>query len=95
MTVSITCPMCQMDVSLQRGQAEALCGDCHDLDEVQLGEEVQRRVDRALWSAVRAMEDQAAYVRWAQTEGKPAPGGEQVAGDAAVLRSILDRRRAS
>ena len=94
----ITCPVCQSRVALEGDDVRALCGDCHDMSEEQLAEELQKRVDRAVWAALRAVEDQAAYVRWAADQGKQVPpDAEDSEQSAALLRRILQacRRRAA
>ena len=92
MSTTITCPLCSASVELRPGEAEAICEDAHDLSADELGAEVQRRVERALWAAVRALDDQAAYARWAEQNGKKVPpGADRAAQDTTLLRSILSR----
>lgn len=93
MADEITCPMCQGTVVLSDG-VRSLCRDCHDMTDAELAAEVQKRVDRTLWVALRAVEDQAAYFRLQQSRGLVAPSEYEEAVEAAeVLGDILRKRR--
>lgn len=94
MPETITCPMCNNRVELEIDDARSLCPDC--LDEDDLGAEVQRRVERALWTAVRSLEEQATWVSWKERAGKPLPvGAETLRTDADLLRTVLERSRSA
>lgn len=60
--ISVSCPVCSGPLHWQDDVAECLVDEstpAHDLPEA-LG----RHLNRALWSAIRALEDSAAGTRW-------------------------------
>lgn len=89
---TITCPMCQGAVTLPEDEAAALCSDCHDMTDQQLADELEKRVERAVHIALRAVEDKTTYARWLREQGKPVNVELKQAEEAArLLREVLSR----
>jgi hypothetical protein len=63
---SIACPVCAGPVELVDARATCLIG--HDFEPGALREAVQSEADRALWMAVRALEDSVSAARWSMTQ---------------------------
>lgn len=91
---TISCPLCAGPVELQDGTAVCAVGHAYAADTIT--DEVAEQAERALWAAVRALEDQASTVRWRQANGETAAhlgrSLEQVDGQAALLRKLLAQR---
>lgn len=92
-TPVISCPMCAQPVELRGEQVASLCPDCHHLAPDDLGLEVQSRVERSLWAALRALEDQVAWVEWRASQGQRVPQADVLRQHAATLRSVVDAVR--
>lgn len=92
---TIMCPTCAGPVELD-GTAIVRCLIGHELSPEQLSEAVQAATSRALWAAVRALEDSASGARWRQSlPDAPAWLSEQIVDaerDAVALRGLLTRR---
>ena len=89
---TITCPMCLSEVVLPEHEAAALCVGCHDMTEQELAEELEKRVERALHLALRAVDDKTTYARWLREQGKPVNLElSQAEESAQLLREILQR----
>lgn len=91
---SIACPICAGPVDLVGDAPECLVG--HDFKATDLSAEIERAASRALWSAVRALEDSASGARWRLTLPNP-PAGLQTSIDrssreALVLRDLIGVR---
>ena len=90
----ISCPVCAGPVELVGEKPGCLIG--HDFDADELGSQLGEEAARALWSAVRALEDAASGARWRASQ--PAPPFyleaqiEQVEREARLLRDLLDSR---
>ena len=67
----------------------------HAFDQDELPLRVRQEATRALWSAIRALEDTASAARWRQTRPNPAPYLQEVidkaTGEVVVLRDVLWR----
>ena len=92
MAAHVSCPLCLGPVEL--GDGTAACADQgHEFGDEDLIREKQQQVDKALWAAIRALEDQAAAARWATARGMPRSSTDP---DAQVhaerLRELLQNR---
>lgn len=97
---SIACPVCSGPVELDGDRPACLIG--HDFRPEALRVATQSTADRALWMAVRALEDATSAARWMHgrpgiAERKPylrqsITSGEQAA---LVLRELISRREGS
>lgn len=89
---TITCPVCSGPLDV--GEGVAACAVGHEFDDRSLLSEVEAKAARALWAAVRALEDQVATARWwADREGAATPDRvNEVAEHARTLRELLLRR---
>jgi hypothetical protein len=90
---AISCPLCAGPVVLVEG--EPRCPLAHVFDHDELPVRVRDEATRALWSAVRAIEDTASTARWRLTQPDP-PSYLQGEIDKAmregeVLRDVLRR----
>lgn len=67
----------------------------HAFDHDELPLRVREEATRALWSAVRALEDTASAARWRLGRPEPAPNLQRVidkaTGEVVILRDILAR----
>ena len=90
---TISCPMCAGPVHLVEGQPR--CPLSHAFDRDELPFRVREEATRALWSAVRGLEDTANAARWRQAQPLPPPNLQDVVDKAtrevAVLRDVLQR----
>lgn len=59
---SISCPVCAGPVDLDVDRPRCLIG--HDFEADELPMATQRAADRALWMAIRALEDATSAARW-------------------------------
>ena len=89
----ISCPVCAGPVDLVDG--EPRCPMLHAFDRDELPVRVRDEATRALWSAVRALEDTAFAARWRLNQPNPAPYLQDVidkpTGEVVVLRDVLWR----
>lgn len=94
MSESITCPLCAGPVALTEG-VRALCHDCHGMTDEEMAAEIQKRVDRTIWVALRAIEDQAAYYRLQQQRGQEPPKQYEATLQAAEMLGDILRKTKS
>ena len=98
MTATIACPTCAGPVELDE-TATARCLIGHEFAPDELAAAVDAATSRALWAAVRALEDNASGARWRRSLGEShewlSPLIVDTERHAAVLRELLDRREAS
>ena len=91
----ISCPVCAGPVDLVDGQPR--CPMSHAFDQDDLPARVREEATRALWSAVRALEDTACAARWRLSQPDPAPHLQGVidkaTGEVLVLSDVLWRWR--
>ena len=94
----IACPTCGGPVDLD-GVATATCLIGHEVAADELPAVIEAATSRALWAAVRALEDAASGARWRQSLPEPPqwlPELEvEAERDAVLLRELLDRREGS
>lgn len=83
----ITCPLCFSSVQLGAA-ARAACASGHEWEAETLARETQVRVDRALWAAIRGLEDLAAFARLRERNGASVPVAAEDA-----QRSVDELRR--
>ena len=94
MPETITCPLCKGPVELLPDQIRAACAEDHDLSGEEVARQLEEQVERALWSAVKALEDQAAYARWAVAHGRPSASDPETAQkEVDLLRQVLAGHR--
>lgn len=95
MPSTIACPTCAGPVELD-GTATARCLIGHEVEPDELPVAVEAATSRALWAAVRSLEDAASGGRWRQSLPEPpsylARLIEDAERDAVVLRELLNRR---
>lgn len=91
---TIACPVCAGPVALRGTRARCLIG--HEFMPNDLQGDVEDQASRALWSAVRALEDTASGARWRATLPDPPPHLEitiaRATHDALLLRDLIARR---
>jgi hypothetical protein len=91
----ISCPVCAGPVQLVEGQPR--CPLAHAFDQDELPVRVREEATKALWSAVRALEDTASAARWRLSQPNPAPYLQGVidkaTGEVVILRDVLWRWR--
>ena len=92
----VSCPECAGPVELVDGQPR--CPLSHEFSSDELPVRVRDEATRALWAAVRCLEDTVSAARWRQ--GQPDPPAnlqgviDKAAGEGAVLRDVLRRWKA-
>lgn len=88
---TIACPICAGPVELADATPSCLVG--HEFDPKELQGELTREASRALWSAVRALEDSASGARWRSNLPNPPNHLQQTIDralrEAQVLRDLL------
>jgi len=93
----IACPMCAGPVALVGTEVSCLIG--HDFAPDDLIAAIEDAAARALWSAVRSLEDTVTGARWRMTLASPSPSLpqtiEQAEREANLLRELLSQREAS
>jgi hypothetical protein len=94
---TIACPVCAGPVELSGDHLRCLVG--HDFEPEVLQEAAQKAAARALWMAVRALEDATSTARWIMdrpemSERKPYLGETITSGDkaAGLLRALISGR---
>jgi hypothetical protein len=96
-TTTIACPVCAGPVPLTGANVSCLIG--HDFEPDDLGAAVADAASRALWSAVRSLEDTVSGARWRMTLPSPPPSLaetiDQAEREAKLLRELLSRREES
>lgn len=97
---SIACPVCAGPVDLDVDKPTCLIGHDFEANELQLT--TQRAADRALWTAIRALEDATSAAQWILTrpeasERKPYLRDHIVNGQQAanILRALVHSREGS
>ena len=91
---TIPCPICAGPLELSASPPTCQVG--HAVSDDDLPHQLSVRATRALWAAVRALEDQAATARW--RAGQPDPpaymndAATTAAEQAALVRQLLQRR---
>lgn len=97
---SISCPVCAGPVDLDEDRPSCLIGHEFEPDELPLA--TQRAADRALWMAIRALEDATSAARWILerpeiAERKPYLRDKVDEGDRAanMLRELIASREGS
>ena len=91
---TIACPLClgPTEVLTDGGR----CQEGHDFDEADLVRAFQAKADSALWAAIRSLDDQAAFARLREREGRPVPLGARLAAEhVEALRELLTARAES
>lgn len=98
MSTTISCPTCAGPVQLEDTDV-ARCLVGHEVAMDELPRAVEAATSRALWAAVRALEDAASGARWRQSLPEPPKYLTGLAAaadrDAVLLRNLLDRREGS
>ena len=92
MTV-IACPLCAGPIEMSE---KPTCLIGHEFDPHDLERQLEHEASRALWSAVRSLEDTASGARWRMTLPSP-PSSltetiQRVEEEVKLLRGLLDRR---
>ncbi|HEX5562635.1 MAG TPA: hypothetical protein VFX52_13410 [Nocardioidaceae bacterium] len=91
---TIACPICAGPVELTGTKPACLIG--HDFEPDGLQVDVDDAASRALWSAVRALEDSASGARWRATLPHPPPHLEvtieRASREALLLRDLIEHR---
>lgn len=86
------CPLCLGPTEMTKDGCT--CEEGHSLDEEQAVRAFQDRVDRALWAAIRALEDHAAFGKYRERLGQPIPADTRHAEEhAEVLRDLMRASR--
>lgn len=90
----ISCPLCAGPVELVGEKPSCLIG--HDFEPEELSHHLGREAGRALWSAVRALEDSVLSARWRMTQPAPPANGAEIVdrGERAakLIRGLLHAR---
>ena len=91
---TIACPICAGPVALSSVTPSCLIG--HDFVPDELHVTVEEAASRALWSAVRALEDSASGARWRSTLPDPPPSLQativRAEHQAELLRELINTR---
>jgi uncharacterized protein YbaR (Trm112 family) len=91
---TIACPVCVGPLTLRGTRATCPIGHKFKPDELQAG--VEEEAARALWAAVRSLEDTASGARWRATLPDPPPHLEttiaRATHHALLLRDLIARR---
>lgn len=90
----ISCPVCAGPVDLAGAKPNCLIG--HDFEPGELSDQLGQEASRALWSAVRALEDSASSARWRLTQPSPPANCnviiERTEREAGLIRDLLQNR---
>lgn len=98
MSTTVTCPTCGGPLSLDdSGKARCLVG--HEVAPDDVPVVMEAVTTRALWTAIRSLEDAASGARWRQSRPDPpawlSRALDEAERDALVLRELLGQREAS